>query len=131
MNRQRKSHQQLCHVAHKPMSSRGRYHNADIQPKFLLSTARRDLSASDPLFHSMPKCRASPSLSLQPCSSPFKRSWPAISRDPRSQHLPPLPCCPEHCTPQIPPSWVAGRSRSPCPSSPAGQGPQWLSHPDL
>lgn len=65
----------------------------------------------------------------QPCPSLFRPPLPATSRGPPGQPLPPLPCCLEHCTPQTPPSWAAGRSQSPCPSSPAGQGPLWLSHP--
>lgn len=65
----------------------------------------------------------------QPCPSVLRPPSPATSGGPPSQPLPPLPCCLEHCTPQTPPSWAAGRSQSPCPSSPAGQGPLWLSHP--
>lgn len=77
-------------------------------------------------FHSP----TSSGLSLSPCPLLFRQSWPAISQGPQSQHLPPLPCCHERCTPQTPPSWAAERSQSPCPSSPAGQGPQSLRHPD-
>lgn len=73
---------------------------------------------------------AAPHLSLLPCPSPFKRSWPATSQGPQSQHLPPLPCCHGRCTPQTPPSLAAGRSQSPCPSSPAERGPLQQSHPD-
>lgn len=111
------------------LPSRGRQCNAF--PAFSFSFGKIQVLQTI-YFLSLPRCvpPTSSGLSLSHSPSLFRQSWPAISQGPQSQHLPPLPCCHEHCTPQTPPSWAAERSQSLCPSSPAEQGPQWLMHPD-